>query len=446
MKLAFYAASTGTAKLWLGVLLALTLTTVSLRAQTPRSSKSAVPSVPTGKPEDLGFSAERLQRVYNTMQRHIDAGEISGVVTLIARNGRVAYYEAQGSANIEAKKPMQKDNVFNLASATKPVVAVSVLMLVEEGKIRIGDPISKYIPEFKNPKVRDLKPDALTLARFGDKNPTASSKIVPAAREVTIRDLLTHTSGIMSVGVENPAAPDPNDLLKSTLAEMMPRFASAPLDFQPGTKWAYSNWAGFDILARIVEIVSGKSYDQFLRERLFEPLGIRDMGFGPQADYRAPRLAVRYGVTPSGLKPLNPPTPWSMASKYFSGAAGLSGTADDYWRFAQMLINHGEFNGKRILSPATVDLMRGNHVGELYAEGPMGHAGEGFGYGVSVITNRNLDDTLLPDGAFGWPGASGCKTTIIPSENMIIVFLVPGGNFGGASADFETTAMQALVK
>jgi len=413
-------------------------------------SNSTGSSVPMSKAEDVGFSSERLQRIHAAMQRHIDAGEIAGVITLVARNGKVVYFDPQGWADLETKRPMQKDNVFNLASATKPITAVAVLMMVEEGKIHLNDPVWKYVPEFKNEKVRILKAGATLETDSGvsaTADPVASPELVKANHDITIRDLLTHTSGLMSLGVPNPGAPDSNELLKTNLAGMVPRFAAVPLDFQPGTKWAYSNWAGFDVLGRIVEITSGKPFDQFLKERIFEPLGIKDTGFGPFSDFRAPRLATRYNPSPTGLKKTDPPTPWSAATKYFSGAAGLSGSTEDYWRFMQMLANGGEFNGKRLLSPETVELMRSNHVGDLFP-GSQGfpREGTGFGYGVQVVTDRNASNSLLPNGTFGWVGASGCEGLTSPKENIVMIFMVGGGNNGAARDDFHTTAIQAFIQ
>jgi len=433
------------------VLAVLAVTTLFLRTKSLKADKSAVEAaspLPMAKPEDVGFSTERLKRVHDTMQRYIDSNQIAGVVTLIARNGKIVWFDPQGWADMDSKKAMSKDDVFNWASITKPVTATAVLMMVEEGKIHLTDPISKYIPEFKTMKVRDLKPGATLEGGAGQgREVLASSNLAAASREITIHDLLTHTSGLMSVAVPNTTAPDSNDLLTSTLEKMMPRFAAVPLDFQPGTKWAYSNWAGFDILARIVEITSGKPFDQFLKERIFGPLGMRNAGFDPFKDERAKHIAVRYAPSPNGLKKLDPPTPWSAGNDYFSGAAGLSGSAEDYWRFDQMLVNGGEFNGKRLLSPQTVALMRANHVGDLFP-GSSGfpHSGTGFGYGVAVVTDRAAADSLLPNGTFGWVGASGCEGLAVPNEKIVLIFMVGGGSNGGARADFHTTAMQAFVQ
>jgi len=419
---------------------------MNMKAQ---ESKSQSSTLPMAKLEDAGFSSEGLRRIHAAMQKHIDAGDIAGVTTLVARNGRVVYFDPQGWADLETKRPMRGDEVFNLASISKPVTAVAVLMMVDEGKIRLNDPVWKYLPGFKDLKVRILKPGATletSMAANAVSSPVASPELLKADRDITIRDLLTHTSGLMSLGVPNPGAPEYNELLKSTLEELVPRFA-VPLDFQPGTMWAYSNWAGFDVLARIVEITSGKPFDRFLKERLFEPLGMKDSGFNPFSDYRAARLAVRYNVTPNGLKKGDPPTPWSAAERYFSGAAGLSGSTEDYWRFMQMLANGGEFNGTRILRPETVELMRSNHVGDLFP-GSQGFPtkGTGFGLGVQVVTDRTAGNSPLPNGTFGWLGASGCEGLASPNENIVLVFMVGGGNNSAAREEFHAAAIQAFTQ
>src|SRR5262245_22657109 len=227
---------------------------------------SAAP--PTAKPEDVGFAAERLNRINDLMQRHITAGSFSGAVTLVARNGRVARLEAQGLMDIESRKPMQKDAIFQIMSMTKPVVGTSIMMMVEEGKIRLTDPISKFIPEFKDLKV------AVPMAAAPGAPPAAGGRggaaearyyTVPAEREITIRDLLTHTSGLVSGGLSSAEARKVAVKGKESLADVIPRLGTVPLDFQPGSRWAYSAQAGFDTLARIVEITSGMPFDQFAR-------------------------------------------------------------------------------------------------------------------------------------------------------------------------------------
>jgi len=235
----------------------------------------AAASLPTAKPEEVGLSTERLQRIHEMVMRHVEARDISGAVTLVARRGRVIHFEAHGLMDIEAKKPMTRDALFRLASSSKPITAAAILMLMEEGKLKLTDPVAKYIPEFQNSKV------ALETVRgavpMSDQAPARGDRyyLVPANHDIIIIDLLTHTSGLATGGIANA---DFQSLLKSrkpadTLADFIPRLGTLPLDFQPGTEWRYSGLAGFDTLGRIVEVASGLPLDQFLRQRLFEPLG-----------------------------------------------------------------------------------------------------------------------------------------------------------------------------
>jgi CubicO group peptidase (beta-lactamase class C family) len=229
-----------------------------LAAQTPRST-----------PEALGFSSERLQRVSELLKRHIDAGSFSGSVTLVSRNGRVAHLEAQGLMDIESGKPMATDAIFRIMSMTKPVVGVATLMLVEEGKVRLDDPVSRFVPELEDLKVAVTQPGPGPEPRF---------YTVPAEREITIKDLLTHTSGLVSGTISNGEARKPGVRLKATdsNADYIPRLAAVPLEFQPGTRWGYSAQAGFDTLVLVVEVASGQKFDRFARERIFGPLGMKD--------------------------------------------------------------------------------------------------------------------------------------------------------------------------
>ena len=247
-------------------------------------------SLPVSKPEDVGLSSERLQRIHEVVMRHVDAQDISGAVTLVARKGHVVHFEAHGLMDIESKKPMTKDALFRLASSSKPITAAAVLMLLEEGKLKLTDPVSKFIPEFRDSKVA-IEYQRPPIPMSAPLPPAASPYYtVPASRDITIVDLLTHTSGLASGGITDA---DSQKILKSrkptdTLADFIPRLGALPLDFQPGTEWRYSGVAGFDTLGRIVEIVSGMSFDQFLRERLFDPLDMRDTGFNvPEARRRA---------------------------------------------------------------------------------------------------------------------------------------------------------------
>src|SRR6185503_14187406 len=221
-------------------------------------------SIPTGKPEDVGMSSERLARIGPAMQKSIDAGEIAGVVTLVARRGRIVHFEAYGYSDIAKRTPMRTDAIFGLASSSKPITAVAIMMLVESGDIRLSDPVSKFIPEF-------AAPPQVAVAKPGGAE--GAYDLVPATRPITIRDLLTHGSGLLSGGLGSRAVgPAAQRAPQDTLATYIPKLGAAPLDFQPGTVWRYSGLAGFDVLSRIVEVVSKQPYDEFLRERIFEPL------------------------------------------------------------------------------------------------------------------------------------------------------------------------------
>src|SRR5688572_2444599 len=275
----------------------------------------AAGTIPVGKPEEVGLSSERLKRVGEAVQRHIEAGNVSGAVTLVARKGRIAHFEARGMMDLESKKPMPKDGLFRLASMSKPITGVAVMMLVEEGKIRLNDPVSRFIPEFKAlDKVAVAKPGAKPSAEAGE----AAFDLVAASRPITIADLLKHGSGLVSGGPGAsvaaklaPRAPTDN------LATYIPKLAAVPLDFQPGTLWRYSGQAGFDVLSRIVEVVSRQTFDVFLKVRLFDPLGMKDTGFAATGD-RAARLATVYRRAPNGLERSDNPNALSSAT-YFSG-------------------------------------------------------------------------------------------------------------------------------
>jgi CubicO group peptidase (beta-lactamase class C family) len=456
------------------VLLVLAVISLGITAQPAPAAKpepAGTSSVPTAKPEDVGFSSERLAKIHDVMQKHIDKGEIAGVVLMISRNGKVVYNEAQGYSNLDTKKPMAKDNMFGLASGSKIIVATAIMTLVEDGKIHLEDPLSMYIPEFKNEKVRVIAPELLGRTTPAPKVPEPT---VPAYREITIRDLLTHTSGMMGFGAPpSPIQPDSKDILHISLKDFMGLFAKTPLEFQPGTRWAYSNWAGFDILGRVVEVITGKPYPEYVKERIFDPIGMKDIGWGivPGGDDpRGVRVAQRYQADRDGkLNAYN--SVWSTSYKtYISACCGATTTAEDYWKFSQMLANEGEFNGHRILSPLSVQLMRTNHVGNLYANaGPQtvmptnetitvggaqyapagperGNPGFGFGFGLTIVMDRGVADTLLPNGSYGFAGASGCRLSVSPKENIVLTFMVNGGRFAYATKDFETLAMQALVK
>jgi CubicO group peptidase (beta-lactamase class C family) len=411
---------------------------------------STAGSVTTAKPEEVGLSTERLLRVREHVQRHLDARNVSGVVTLVARRGRIAHFEAQGMQDIEAKKSMPKDGIFRLASMSKPITGVAVMMLVEEGKIRLNDPVSRFLPEFKTMKVALARPGAgpagggrgAAGARGGEGDPEAAYDVVSAAREITIRDLLTHTSGLVSGGLGAAAATklaprSQND----TLATFIPKLASVPLDFQPGTLWRYSGLAGFDVLSRIVEVVSGQTFDRFLKQKIFDPLGMKDTAFvlTPQ---QSSRLVTIYRSTPNGLEPANQPA----STTYFSGAGGLMSTAEDYLQFVQMLLNGGELNGMRLLGPRTIELMTANHTGDM-VNGQFGRPAQGMGFGLSVqvVQDPVAANLRVSKGAYGWAGGTGVSFWVEPEEKIVSIYLVQGGSGGALRQDFEGAVRYAIL-
>lgn len=403
--------------------------------------------VPVGMPKDVGLSAERLQQINQVIQRAIDANEISGAVTIVSRRGQIAHFEAQGLMNIDARTPMRKDTIFPIASMTKPITGVAILMLVEEGKVRLRDPVSRYIPQFKDTQVAIPKPASRGPGARSRGQAAQASEIytVPAHREITVRDLMTHTSGLGSggAGATETARIAPRRS-SDNLATYIPTLGAAPLDFQPGTQWAYSGLAGIDTLGRVVEVASGLTFDEFLRQRIFEPLGMKDTAFYPTED-RMPRVVTLYGRTPNGLVRREVPG-WVDTKTLFSGGGGLWSTAEDYLQFAQMLVNGGELGGTRLLGPRTVDLMASNHVGDLFANAGAtgGRAGMGFGLTVDVVLDAVEARQHRSTGSFGWGGAFGTNFWVDRKEQLTAVLMVqtPGGSL---RADFQNAVMQAII-
>jgi len=396
------------------------------------------------KPEDVGLSSERLARITEMMKRHIAAGEISGGVTLVARHGRIAQFEATGVTDIDTKKPMTKDAVFRIASMTKPVTGVAIMMMMEEGKLKITDPVSKYIPSFKDLKVAVAEPKRPGVnAAAADEPAPVKYYRVPAEREITIRDLLTHVSGLASGSMSNDSIRVPEISRKptDTLADYIPRLGKSALEFQPGSRWSYSPQAGFDTLGRIVEITSGMPFDQFLKQRLFDPLGMKDVAFYPTAELEA-RLVTPYQLDPKDKLRKNA-NPGSMQSKvYFMGSGGLITTAEEYAKFAQMLVNGGELNGKRLLSPRTVSYMASVHASDkLEGRTP----GEGFGLSVRVVRDAVASGSRVSDGSFGWSGAYGTHFWVDQKEDLIAVMMIQTP-VREMRPEFENAVMQAIIK
>jgi CubicO group peptidase (beta-lactamase class C family) len=392
------------------------------------------------KPESVGLSGERLSRIHDAIERHIDAHDFSGAVTLVARKGQIAWFEAQGLMDVEASKPMQKNATFRVFSMSKPICGAAILILLEEGKVRLNDPVSKFIPEFKGSKVAVIQ-DRPAGAPASDE---PKYYTIPAAREITIQDLLTHVSGLASSGrASSNALPGLIDMVGSqTLASMMPKFAAAPLDFQPGSRWTYSPLAGFDTLGRVVEVASGMSLDQFLRQRIFTPLGMTTTAFHP-GDDRWSSVVTAYHRTEGALTKTQRPN--RLQSKtYFSGAGGLVSTAEEYAQFALMLCAGGQWNGKRLLSPKTVELMSSVFVPDTFAgRSP----GRGYGLSVEVVSDPVAGGRRVSKGSFGWDGAFGTHFWVDPKEKLVGVMMIQTDNPDRqADRDFENAVMQAVVE
>ena len=381
------------------------------------------------QPEDVGFSSERLKRVTSAFQTDVDKGTIPGAVVLVARNGKVAYLEAIGFQDREKKVPMSTDAIFQIASMTKPFTSVAIMMLVEEGKILLSDPASVYLPEFKTLQVGVEKINAATG------NPELS--LEPAQRQMTIQDLLRHTSGLtysflgkslVKEAYSEAKVFDPNQ----TLAEFVTKLSKLPLAHQPGTTWDYS--MSTDVLGRIVEVVSGIPFDQFIADRIVKPLRLSDTGFFV-AEEKAGRVA-RPQVDPATGKP-PPIADVTKRPNWMSGGGGMVSTASDYVRFSQMLLNGGELDGARLLSPHTVALMTSDQtppdiaysrealqIFEPLGIAPTPRDGQGFGLGFMVRTRTGQNMVPGSPGVFYWQGAWGTAFWVDPKEKLIAVLLV----------------------
>jgi CubicO group peptidase (beta-lactamase class C family) len=376
--------------------------------------------LPTAKPESVGLSSDRLDRIASVVQRDIDDKRIAGAVTLVVRHGKVAWFKAQGMADRENSKPMPTDALFRICSMTKPITSVAVMMLYEEGKFLLDDPVSKYLPEFKNPKVL-VKPAS------------GEPYTIPATKEITIRDLLRHTSGITynwnsDLGPMYEKADVASGLLQydGMIGDSVKRLGPLPLLFNPGERFEYS--LSLDVLGRLVEVLSGKPLDEFFRTRIFEPLGMKDTYFFPP-DNKISRLATAYTYYPEkGLQrfpdaPIREGTfvysadyPTRGPKKLFSGGAGLVSTAMDYARFCQMMLEDGKAGNTRLLSRKSVELMTHDQLGKI---GP----DQGFGLGFGIEGMKSPLSELGSPGEYSWGGFFYTGFTIDPKEQMIVVFM-----------------------
>ncbi len=381
----------------------------------------------TTKPEDVGFSSERLARITTLLQSNIDKGAIPGTVVLVARNGKIAYFQALGFQDREKHIPMKRDAIFRIASMTKPVTSVAVMMLAEEGRIDLLAPVSQYLPEFKNVKVGVDKTDPTTG------KPTLS--LEAPHRPMTVQDLLRHTSGLVygpfGTSLVHQAY-NSADLFDAnqTLAEFVTKLSKLPLAHQPGTVWEYS--MSIDVLGRIVEVVSGLPLDRFIEERIAKPLGMPDTAFY-LTPAQAPRLAEPQIDPASGKRPSSSGAAnmTKEKQKWFSGGGGLLSTAPDYAHFCQMLLNGGELDGVRLLSPKTVALMTSDQLPPGIPRlvgfedlNPSPEMGESFGSGFAVRTDPGRNPVPGSVGDFFWAGIYGTYFWVDPQEKLLAVFMV----------------------
>ena len=406
------------------------------------ASQTFAASLALSKAEDAGISSERLQRIHPLIQSHIDAKDLSGAVTLVVRRGKLVHFEAQGSTDFESNQPMRTDTLFRMASMTKPITAVAVLMMMEEGKLILSDPVSKYIPEFKNPKV--------AVWNLPNDPRGAGVRLVTADREVTLQHLLTHTAGL-AVSTEGPAGEFYRQANLSqegiSLAEYCKRAGALPLNFQPGTQWQYTSTVGFSILGRVVEIVSGMNLDQFFKQRIFAPLGMNNTFFNIPPE-RMADVATVYTRSDKGLTKQNLPRPLPPGVEFFAGSGGLTGSAQDYLQFCQMLLNGGQWNGARLLSRKSVELMTDNAIGNLdlanYPVQGQNLSGYGFGLGVRVRKSSGASGWLGSVGDYGWAGANGTYFWIDPKEQLIGMVLM-ATTVGRLRTEFPNAVYQAII-
>ena len=376
--------------------------------------------LPSARPESVGMSSDRLARIVATLQADVDSKKIPGAVLLVARDGKVVQYEAIGKIDPAGSAPMTKDAIFRIYSMSKPVTTVAAMMLVEEGKLKLDDPVSKYIPAFAKMQVGVEKADAA-----GGK-PTL--ELVPARRPITVQDLMRHTSGItygfFGSSLVKTAYTDANLLADDVSNEVFAeRVAKLPLAFQPGSTWDYSH--STDILGRVVEVVSGKSLYQFEKQVLLDPLGLPDTAFNAAAAPQQKRVVEpfaddrNFGLNANFFDP-------RVVGKWESGGGGMVSTAMEYARFAQMLLNGGTLDGKRYLSPKTIGFMTSDHLGTAIATTPLYLPGPGFGFGLGFAVRKTSGEAVYPGeaGTFYWGGAGGTYFWVDPKTRLIAVLML----------------------
>ena len=376
-------------------------------------------SLPIAKPEQVGLSTERLNKVTAMLKADVEKGVIPGAILLVARHGKIAWFDTVGTRNPETKAPMTRDSIFRIYSMSKPITSVAAMVLFEDGKFNLSEPVSKYIPQLGGLKVGVEKSDA---------DGKATLELVPAQRNMTIQDLFRHTSGLTYGFFGNTLVKKMyvdtkvwNDYPSN--AELVDRLAKLPLASQPGTVWDYSH--STDVLGRLVEVISGQSLYQFEKERLLDPLGMTSTSFYVTDRAKQDRIVEpfpndrNFGIDADFNDP-------RVVQKWESGGGGMVSTAMDYARFLQMLLNGGSLDGKRVLGPKTVAYMTADHVGTSVAPGPLYLPGVGFGFGLGFAVRKDAGVSPLAGsvGEYNWGGAGGTYFWVDPKEDMFVVFMM----------------------
>ena len=400
-------------------------------------------ALPLSKPEKVGMSTERLERLNSVMKRYIDDELVAGTVTLVARKGKIVHFEAQGLKDVADNDPMTKDAIFRIASMTKPITSVALMMLYEQGHFQLTDPIYKWLPEFEHMQVAvPTEGEPLGVAY----------RLEPAKSHITVEQVLTHTAGFSNsyrgahtqpLYQKASARASEND----TVGDFVKRYASVPLNYHPGEKWEYSR--ATCVVGRLVEVMSGQTLDEFFKEHMFQPLGMTDTHFYlPES--KLDRFTVQYRPGENNkIVAVEPDTAESRFVKkphvYFMGSGGLMSTATDYWKFQQMMLNGGELNGVRILGRKTVELMTVSHTEDLpiWLRGP----GNGFGLGYSVVLDRGQANKMQSEGTFSWGGAYCTVFWVDPAEELIGVLMTQVRPYTHLNIrqDFAVLANQAIV-
>ncbi|SFB19119.1 serine hydrolase domain-containing protein [Algoriphagus aquimarinus] len=418
--------------------LVLLLFTSNLFAQTPSTSLEL-----QGKQTLKGISSERLERIDQMLDQTLSANQVPGLVALIVKDGKIVYHEAKGLADVPSGTKMAKDQIFRIASQSKAITSTAVMMLWEEGKFKLDDPISKYIPEFANPQI-------LTGFRYGD----SSYSTKPSPREITIRHLLTHTSGLgygmidgneqMKMIYQKAGIVDLFTTEPVKIADNIKKLAKLPLHHEPGSKYTYS--LGLDVMGYFVEIISGMPFDEFLQTRIFDPIGMKNTGFYLN-EAQGKKLVTIHRKIDNQWESFpvtfyNPDYPKTGAKTFFSGGAGLSSTAEDYAKFLQMYLNGGVYNGTRLLSPTTIKAIMSNQVGDL-----LGNGGKDYGLAFGLVDENGVAQGGIGSlGTFDWGGYFNTQYFADPVTNTIGILMkqTQGGTGDESAWKFRQMVFSAI--